>query len=69
MQEISPSAPSNPTSDEWQSHASTTDQASLRLLSSHIAALAPDCEWIFFAERYLLDPDTSLRNPEHISLA
>jgi hypothetical protein len=56
------------TFDEWQSRASIANQEALRSLSTLILALAPDREWISFAARsdHLLDPDTPLRNPEHI---
>jgi hypothetical protein len=56
------------TYDEWQTRASHSNQEALRSLSTSIASLAPDREWISFAARsdHLLDPDTPLRNPEHI---
>ncbi|PFH47763.1 hypothetical protein AMATHDRAFT_50053 [Amanita thiersii Skay4041] len=56
------------TFDEWQSRASISVQESYRALSSHLGSLAPDREWISFAARsdHLLDPETPLRNPEHI---
>ncbi|KAF8224385.1 hypothetical protein L208DRAFT_1444669 [Tricholoma matsutake] len=56
------------TFDEWQSRASQANQESLRSLSTLILALAPDREWISFAARsdHLLDPETPLRNPDHI---
>ncbi|KAF8808760.1 hypothetical protein BYT27DRAFT_7095978 [Phlegmacium glaucopus] len=57
------------TFDEWQSRASAASQEIFRSLSTHLASLAPDREWIQFAARsdHLLDPDTPLRDPELIS--
>ena len=57
------------TFDEWQSRASAASQEIFRNLSTHLASLAPDREWIQFAARsdHLLDPDTPLRDPELIS--
>ncbi|KAF8149178.1 hypothetical protein B0H34DRAFT_667829 [Crassisporium funariophilum] len=57
------------TFDEWQSRASIASQEIFRSLSTHLAALAPDREWIQFAARsdHLLDPDTPLRDPEQIN--
>lgn len=57
------------TFDEWQSRASAASQEIFRSLSTHLASLAPDREWIQFAARsdHLLDPDTPLRDPESIS--
>ena len=57
------------TFDEWQSRASAASQEIFRTLSTHLASLAPDREWIQFAARsdHLLDPDTPLRDPELIS--
>ncbi|RDB30211.1 Cytoskeletal signaling protein slm1 [Hypsizygus marmoreus] len=56
------------TFDEWQSRSSLAIQDSFRGLSTHMASLAPDREWISFSARsdHLLDPDTPLRNPENI---
>ncbi|KAF9555088.1 hypothetical protein CPC08DRAFT_712338, partial [Agrocybe pediades] len=56
------------TFDEWQSRASVASQDIFRSLSSHMASLTPDREWIQFAARsdHLLDPDTPLRDPELI---
>ncbi|KAF8322639.1 hypothetical protein DL93DRAFT_2050446 [Clavulina sp. PMI_390] len=56
------------TFDEWQSRMSISVQDTWRTLGHNFAALAPDREWIAFAARsdHLLDPDTPLRNPEHI---
>ena len=56
------------TFDEWQSRMSTAVQDTWRTLGQHMAALAPDREWISFSARsdHLLDPETPLRNPEHI---
>ena len=56
------------TFDEWQSRMSASVQDVWRSLSTHMASLAPDREWITFSARsdHLLDPDTPLRNPEHI---
>jgi PH domain len=56
------------TFDEWQSRMSSTVQDTWRTLGSHMASLPPDREWISFSARsdHLLDPETPLRNPEHI---
>jgi hypothetical protein len=56
------------TFDEWQSRMSNSVQDTWRVLGQHMANLAPDREWISFAARsdHLLDPETPLRNPEHI---
>ncbi|KAF8062554.1 hypothetical protein FPV67DRAFT_1783357 [Lyophyllum atratum] len=56
------------TFDEWQSRSSIAIQDIYRGLSTRMAALAPDREWISFSARsdHLLDPETPLRNPEHI---
>lgn len=53
------------TFDEWQSRMSASVQDTWRALGTHMAALAPDREWISFSARsdHLLDPDTPLRNP------
>ncbi|TFK61159.1 hypothetical protein BDN72DRAFT_872793 [Pluteus cervinus] len=57
------------TFDEWQSRMTDAIQDSWRSLSTHMASLAPDKEWISFAARsdHLLDPDTPLRNPSAIN--
>ena len=57
------------TFDEWQSRASAASQEIFRTLSTHLASVAPDLEWIQFAGRsdHLIDPDTPLRDPELIS--
>lgn len=57
------------TFDEWQSRASVASQEIFRALTTKLASLAPDLEWIQFAGRsdHLLDPDTPLRDPELIS--
>jgi len=56
------------TYDEWQTRASSQTEDVLRGLATHMGSLAPDREWIAFAARsdHLLDPDTPLRNPEHV---
>lgn len=56
------------TFDEWQSRMSTSVQDTWRVMGTNFASLGPDREWIAFAARsdHLLDPDTPLRNPEHI---
>jgi hypothetical protein len=56
------------TFDEWQSRASISTQDTFRGLSTHIASLAPDREWISFSARsdHLLHPDTPLRDPQNI---
>ena len=56
------------TFDEWQSRMSVGVQDVWRGLSTHMASLAPDREWIAFSARsdHLLDPETPLRNPELI---
>lgn len=56
------------TFDEWQSRMSSSVQDTWGGLGQHMAALAPDREWISFAARsdHLLDPETPLRNPENI---
>lgn len=56
------------TFDEWQSRASLANQEIYRSLSSHLAALPADREWISFAARsdHLLDPETPLRDPGNI---
>lgn len=56
------------TFDEWQSRMSNSVQDTWRNLGQHMAALAPDREWISFSARsdHLLDPETPLRNPEMI---
>lgn len=56
------------TFDEWQSRMSSSVQDSWRALGQSFASISPDREWIAFAARsdHLLDPDTPLRNPEHI---
>ncbi|KAF9522447.1 hypothetical protein CPB83DRAFT_864422 [Crepidotus variabilis] len=57
------------TFDEWQSRASTASQEVFRSLTTHMASLAPDREWIQFAARsdHLLDPETPLRDPSAIN--
>ena len=57
------------TFDEWQSRASAASQDIFRSLSTHLASLAPNREWIQFSARsdHLLEPDTPLRDPELIS--
>ena len=57
------------TFDEWQSRASAVSQEIFRNLSTHLASLAPDREWIQFAARsdHLLDPETPMRDPQAIS--
>jgi hypothetical protein len=47
---------------------SSTVQDTWRTLGENMASLAPDREWISFSARsdHLLDPETPLRNPEHI---
>jgi hypothetical protein len=56
------------TFDEWQSRMSSSVQDTWRALGTHMASLAPDREWISFSARsdHLLDPETPLRNPDHI---
>jgi hypothetical protein len=56
------------TFEEWQSRMSSSIQDSWRNLGVHMASLAPDREWISFSARsdHLLDPETPLRNQEHI---
>jgi len=56
------------TFDEWQSRMSASVQDTWHHLGTHMASLAPDREWISFSARsdHLLDPETPLRNPEHI---
>ncbi|KAF9519673.1 hypothetical protein BS47DRAFT_1374988 [Hydnum rufescens UP504] len=56
------------TFDEWQSRMSASVQDTWRGLGQNFSVLTPDREWIAFAARsdHLLDPDTPLRNPEHI---
>ncbi|GLB40124.1 putative pleckstrin homology domain [Lyophyllum shimeji] len=56
------------TFDEWQSRSSLAIQDIYRTLATRMSTLAPDREWISFSARsdHLLDPDTPLRNPEHI---
>ncbi|VDB92044.1 unnamed protein product [Peniophora sp. CBMAI 1063] len=57
------------TFDEWQSRMSTAVQETWQTLGGHMASLQPDQEWIAFSARsdHLLDPETPLRNPEHIN--
>ncbi|KZV77407.1 hypothetical protein PENSPDRAFT_597339 [Peniophora sp. CONT] len=57
------------TFDEWQSRMSTAVQETWTALGGHMASLQPDQEWIAFSARsdHLLDPETPLRNPEHIN--
>ena len=52
------------TFDEWQSRASAVSQEIFRNLSTHLASLAPDREWIQFAARsdHLLDHERSSSN-------
>ncbi|KAF8313518.1 uncharacterized protein EI90DRAFT_3147719 [Cantharellus anzutake] len=56
------------TFEEWRSRMSSSVQDSWRALGQSFATISPDREWIAFAARsdHLLDPDTPLRNPEHI---
>ena len=56
------------TFDEWQSRMSLSVQDTWRGLGEHMASLAPDREWISFSARsdHVLDPETPLRNQEHI---
>lgn len=57
------------TFDEWQARSVSSSQALFRGLSSHMATIQPDREWIQFAARsdHLLDPDTPLRDPDVIT--
>ena len=57
------------TFDEWQARMSSAVQETWRALGGHMASLQPDQEWIAFSARsdHLLDPETPLRNPEHIN--
>ncbi|KAK8865673.1 hypothetical protein IAR55_000818 [Kwoniella newhampshirensis] len=56
------------TFDEWQTRMSASVQETWRHLGVNMAQLMPDREWISFAARsdHLLDPETPLRNPDHI---
>jgi len=56
------------TFDEWQMRMNSQIQDTWRGVATHMAALAPDREWIAFSARsdHLLDPETPLRNPDHI---
>jgi hypothetical protein len=56
------------TFDEWQSRMTTSVQDTWRTIGTQMGGLAPDREWISFSARsdHLLDPETPLRNPEHI---
>lgn len=56
------------TFDEWQGRMSVSVQETWKHLGHAMANMEPDREWISFAARsdHLLDPDTPLRNPDHI---
>jgi hypothetical protein len=56
------------TFDEWQGRMSAAVQETWKHLGVAMAQMEPDREWIAFAARsdHLLDPETPLRNPDHI---
>ncbi|CDZ97524.1 cytoplasm protein [Phaffia rhodozyma] len=56
------------TFDEWQGRMSVSVQETWKHLGVAMAQMEPDREWIAFAARsdHLLDPETPLRNPDHI---
>ncbi|KAJ7772839.1 hypothetical protein DFH07DRAFT_801688 [Mycena maculata] len=53
------------TYDEWQTRMGASIATTHTDLTAHMAALAPDREWLAFSGRsdHLLDPETPLRNP------
>ncbi|EJU04866.1 cytoplasm protein [Dacryopinax primogenitus] len=56
------------TFDEWQTRMITDVQETWRALAMAMGGVPPTREWVAFAGRsdHLLDPDTPLRNTEHI---
>ncbi|KAF7375396.1 PH domain-containing protein [Mycena sanguinolenta] len=56
------------TYDEWQARMGTSIATTHTELTTHMASLAPDREWLAFSGRsdHLLDPETPLRNPATI---
>ncbi|KAJ7438204.1 hypothetical protein B0H11DRAFT_2105399 [Mycena galericulata] len=57
------------TYDEWQARATSSIAQTHSEVAAHMAALAPDREWLAFSGRsdHLLDPETPLRNPSTIT--
>jgi hypothetical protein len=56
------------TFEEWRSRMDSSIQDIWSTLERSMSSLAPDREWIAFAARedHLIDPETPLRDPEHI---
>ncbi|KAF7302372.1 PH domain-containing protein [Mycena chlorophos] len=56
------------TYDEWQARMAASIGSTHSELTTHMASLAPDREWLAFSGRtdHLLDPETPLRNPATI---
>ncbi|EIN03492.1 hypothetical protein PUNSTDRAFT_78092 [Punctularia strigosozonata HHB-11173 SS5] len=53
---------------DWQARTSAEVQATWRAMGDAMAGVEPDREWIAFSARsdQLVDPETPLRNPDHI---
>jgi len=57
------------TFDNWAGRMSAQVQESWQMMGVQMKSVQPNTEWIAFAARsdHLLDPETPLRNPEHIN--
>jgi len=57
------------TFDTWSGRMSSSVQQTWDTMGQLMKSVQPDTEWIAFAARsdHLLDPETPLRNPEHIN--
>lgn len=57
------------TFDTWSGRMSSSVQQTWEVMGQLMKNVQPDTEWIAFAARsdHLLDPETPLRNPEHIN--
>ncbi|CAD6567139.1 MAG: hypothetical protein CYPHOPRED_001457 [Cyphobasidiales sp. Tagirdzhanova-0007] len=57
------------TFDTWSGRMSTSVQQTWETMGTLMKSVSPDTEWIAFAARsdHLLDPETPLRNPDHIN--